>query len=81
MKKNMKKASLKNNVNNFYEASSIAGISLIVLVITIIVIIILAAAVILTLNKNNPMKNANKASFQNDLDTFKSDLSLSQSKK
>ncbi|MEG2792970.1 MAG: hypothetical protein RR909_04255, partial [Bacilli bacterium] len=47
----------------------------------IIVIIILAAAVILTLNKNNPMKNANKASFQNDLDTFKSDLSLSQSKK
>ncbi|MEG1059308.1 MAG: hypothetical protein RSE57_03885, partial [Clostridia bacterium] len=64
------------------------GISLIALVIMIVVIIILAVAVILILNKNNPMKNANKVSFQNDsesfkndLDSFKSDLSLSQSKK
>ncbi|MEG0873233.1 MAG: hypothetical protein RSE00_05670 [Clostridia bacterium] len=56
------------------------GISLIVLVITIIVIIILAAAVILTLNKNNPIENANKASFQQDLDSFKSDLDLTHSK-
>jgi type II secretory pathway pseudopilin PulG len=53
-----------------------AGISLIVLVITIIVIIILAAAVILTLTNNNPINNANQASFVNDLDSFKSELDM-----
>lgn len=43
------------------------GISLIVLVITIIVIIILAAAVLLTMSKNNPIDNANKAVNSQDL--------------
>ncbi len=52
------------------------GISLIVLIITIIVIIILAGAVILNLSKNNPIDSAKKAKFLNDVDTFKSDLSL-----
>ncbi|MEG0873430.1 MAG: hypothetical protein RSE00_05490, partial [Clostridia bacterium] len=31
--------------------------------------------------KNNPIKNANKASFQQDLDSFKSDLDLTHSQK
>ncbi len=52
------------------------GISLIVLIITIIVIIILAGAIILNLTNNNPIDNARKAKFLNDVDTFKSDLSL-----
>ncbi len=52
------------------------GISLIVLIITIIVIIILAGAVILNLTKNNPIDSARKAKFLNDIDTFKSELSL-----
>ncbi len=52
------------------------GISLIVLVITIIVIIILAGVVILNLTKNNPIESAKKAKFLNDIDTFKSELSL-----
>ncbi len=52
------------------------GISLIVLVITIIVIIILAGAIILNLSKNNPIESARKAKFLNDIDTFKSELSL-----
>ncbi len=52
------------------------GISLIVLIITIIVIIILAGAVILNLSNNNPMDSARKAKFLNDIDTFKSELSL-----
>ena len=52
------------------------GISLIVLIITIIVIIILAGAVILNLSKNNPIDSARKAKFVNDIDTFKSELSL-----
>ena len=52
------------------------GISLIVLVITIIIIIILAGAVILNLSNNNPVDNANKAKVLQDIDTFKSELSL-----
>ena len=52
------------------------GISLIVLVITIIVIIILAGAIILNLTKNNPIESARKAKFLNDIDAFKSELSL-----
>ncbi len=52
------------------------GISLIVLVITIIVIIIIAGAIILNLSKNNPIESAKKAKFLNDIDTFKSELSL-----
>ena len=42
------------------------GVSLIVLIITIIVIIILAAAIILSISKNNPITNANKAVNEND---------------
>ena len=45
------------------------GISLIVLIITIIVIIILAAAIILSISKNNPITNANKAVNENDFKT------------
>lgn len=52
------------------------GISLIVLVITIIVIIILAAAVLLSLQNNNPIDNANKATFQNDASEIKSSIAL-----
>ncbi len=55
------------------------GISLIVLVITIIVIIILAVAVILSIANNNPIENANKAKFQNDLKTIQEELTLKQS--
>jgi type II secretory pathway pseudopilin PulG len=47
------------------------GISLIVLVITIIVIIILAGAVILSLANNNPISQANKATFLSDVSNFK----------
>lgn len=43
------------------------GLSLIVLVITIIVMIILAAAVVAKLKTDNPVKNAQKVVFQNDL--------------
>ena len=56
-----------------------SGISLIVLVITIIVIIILAVAVILSIANNNPIENANKAKFQNDLKTIQEELTLKQS--
>ncbi|MEG1022402.1 MAG: hypothetical protein RSE50_12925, partial [Myroides sp.] len=56
------------------------GISLIVLVITIIVIIILAAAVILTLNKNNPIENANKATFVSNMKTFQEELNMYHAK-
>ncbi len=52
------------------------GISLIVLVITIIVIIILAGSVILNLTNNNPIDSARQAKFVNDVDAFKSELSL-----
>ncbi len=52
------------------------GISLIVLVITIIVVIIIAAAVILTLTNNNPIAEARKATFLNDISTFQDDLNM-----
>ena len=52
------------------------GISLIVLVITIIVVIIIASAVILTLTGNNPISEARKATFLNDVATFKDDLNM-----
>ncbi len=52
------------------------GISLIVLVITIIVIIILVAAIILTLTGNNPIAEARKATFLNDVATFRDDLNM-----
>lgn len=52
------------------------GISLIVLVITIIVIIILAAAVLLSIQNNNPVENANKATFRNDASEIKSGIAL-----
>ena len=54
------------------------GISLIVLVITIIVI--LAVAVILTIANNNPIKNANKARFQNDIKILQEQLNIYSSK-
>ena len=57
------------------------GISLIVLVITIIVIVILAVAVILSIANNNPIENAKKASFLNDMTTLKEELNLYTQKK
>jgi len=52
------------------------GISLIVLVITIIVIIILAGAVILSLSRNNPINSAIEATFKNNLQLYRNELSL-----
>ena len=52
------------------------GISLIILVITIIVIIILAGIIIVSINKNNPIANANEAVFKSDVDNFKNELSM-----
>ncbi len=52
------------------------GISLIILIITIIVIIILAGVIILNLTNNNPIDSARQAKFVNDIDAFKSELSL-----
>ena len=52
------------------------GISLIVLVITIIVIIILAGIIIVSINKNNPIANANEATFKSDVSNFKNELSM-----
>lgn len=52
------------------------GISLMVLIITIVVIIILATAVILTLNKNNPILSSKEARFENDVSVFQDELSL-----
>ena len=56
------------------------GISLIVLVITIIVIIVLAVAVILSIANNNPIENAKKARFLNDLKTIQEEINLYNSK-
>ena len=53
------------------------GISLMVLVITIIIIIILAGVTILSFSRNNPIESAKKAVILQDLDTFRSELSLS----
>ena len=52
------------------------GISLILLVITIIVIIILAGIILLSLSQNNPIGQANKAKFINDVDIFKTELRM-----
>ena len=57
------------------------GISLITLVITIIVIIILAAAVILTLNRNNPINTAKEATFKSDVKNIESELGMYISKR
>ena len=50
------------------------GISLIVLIITIIVIIILASVIIVSINKNNPIKSAKEAKFKSDLSSFRDEL-------
>lgn len=50
------------------------GISLIVLVITIIVIVILAGALILSLVSNNPISQANKATYLSDVRNFQTEL-------
>ena len=55
------------------------GISLIVLVITIIVIIILAGAVILSLNKNNPISDATKARYLSNKDSVQSEVTIALS--
>ena len=57
------------------------GISLIVLVITIIIIIILAGAVILNLADNNPIENAEKAKIMSDIETFRSEFTMTIGKK
>jgi len=56
------------------------GISLIILVITIIVIIILAGAVILSLSTNNPISQASKATYLNDVKNFETELELYKGK-
>ncbi len=66
---------------NYTQNQAKKGISLIVLVITIIVIVILAVAVILTLANNNPIENANKASFQNDLKAMEEEVNLYETDK
>ncbi|MEG1059384.1 MAG: hypothetical protein RSE57_04305 [Clostridia bacterium] len=53
------------------------GLSLMVLIITIVIIVIISTAVILTFTRNNPIINAKKAVFLNDLGVFKSSLNLS----
>ena len=50
------------------------GISLIVLIITIIVVIILATIIILSFNKNNPIKKAQEAKFKTEVSQFKEEL-------
>lgn len=52
------------------------GISLIVLIVTVVVVIILASVIILTINKNNPIKSAKEASFKQDVTGFKEELSM-----
>ena len=52
------------------------GVSLIVLVVTIVVIIILSSTIIINFTQNNPIKEAKKAKFLSDIDTFKSELSM-----
>ncbi|MDD2376504.1 MAG: hypothetical protein PHD15_04490 [Clostridia bacterium] len=52
------------------------GISLIVLIITIIVIIIIAGAIIISLANNNPITQASKAKYLNDVKSFQTELEL-----
>ncbi|MEG1705613.1 MAG: hypothetical protein RR290_03455 [Clostridia bacterium] len=58
------------------DRKKVSGISLIVLVVTIIVIIILAGAVILSLTSNNPINEANQASFKSNVDNYNSEFNL-----
>mgnify|MGYP004658712271 FL=1 len=50
------------------------GISLIVLIITIIDVIILSSVIIVSINKNNPIKSAKEAKFKSDLSSFRDEL-------
>ncbi|MEG1059129.1 MAG: hypothetical protein RSD14_02700, partial [Clostridia bacterium] len=52
------------------------GISLMVLIVTIVVIVILAGAVILGLNRNNPIKNSKEAVTKSDMDEMRDKYSL-----
>ena len=52
------------------------GISLIVLVITILVMLILSGVVIVSLQKNNPIENAQKAKILENLKAIESEISL-----
>ena len=52
------------------------GINLMVLVITIIVILILVMAIIFMFSENNPINEAKKARFINDISSFKDELEL-----
>ena len=54
------------------------GISLIVLVITILVMIILAGVVVVSLQKNNPIKKAQEAKILTAVSTLKEELQLLQ---
>ena len=47
---------------------------MIVLIITIIVVIILASVIIVSINKNNPIKSAKEAKFKSDLSSFRDEL-------
>ncbi|MDD2376835.1 MAG: hypothetical protein PHD15_05275 [Clostridia bacterium] len=51
-----------------------SGISLIILVIAIIIIIILASAIIISVVNNNPISQAKKMTFINDLRNFEDEL-------
>ena len=44
------------------------------LIITIIVVIILASVIIVSINKNNPIKSAKEAKFKSDLSSFRDEL-------
>ena len=57
------------------------GISLIVLIITIIVMIILAGVVIVNMSKDNPVKNASKSVFLQEISDLKEELKMIISKK
>ena len=55
------------------------GISLIILVITIIVMIILTGAIVASLSSNNPILQATKVVFLNDVKNFQTELELYKS--
>lgn len=57
------------------------GISLIVLIITILVMIILAGVVIVNMSKDNPVKNASKSVFLQEISDLKEELKMIISKK
>ena len=72
IKEKVEKILMENSNKNIFYKINPCGISLIVLIITIIVIIILATAIILTLNKNNPITEANRARYESDRDSMQS---------